>query len=63
MIFVPIVLACTLDLSQCRGYTASTSFLSMRECQISVQEGINNLLERNLIVLDFKCVVFNTDKA
>jgi hypothetical protein len=63
MMFVPVVLACTLDYSVCRGYTSSTAFLSMRECQMSVQEGINNLLERNLLVLDFKCVVFNTDKA
>jgi hypothetical protein len=63
MIFVPIVLACSLDYSGCRGYTASTAFLSMRECQMSVREGINNLLEKNLIVLDFKCVAFNTDQA
>lgn len=63
MIFVPVVLACALDYSGCRGYTASTAFLSMRECQLSAQEGINNLLERNLLVLDFKCVVFNSDQA
>ena len=63
MMFVPIVLACALDYSECRGYTASTAFLNERACQMSIQEGINNLLEKNLIVLDFKCVAFNTDQV
>jgi len=63
VMFVGLVLACTLDYSSCRGYTADTAFLSLSECQSSVQEGINNLLARDLIPIDFKCVVFNTDKA